>query len=140
MSRRISSGFVSAFEISARFVREHEKRNVIGSASSRGRVSLDEQDDYYVLVDEQRTLTPIANLEAHGFPMEGIARHVGLKVTVRGISNSGTSRPVFKVRSFDAVSENSAPQKQQLIRAIQTFLEESNGNDQPHTVNAAETA
>ncbi len=53
----------------------------------------------HVLVDEQRTLTPIANMEAHGFPMEGIARHVGLKVAVRGISDSGTSRPVFKVRS-----------------------------------------
>ena len=58
--------------------------------------SVDEQDDYYVPVDERRTLTPIANMEGHGFPMEKIARHVGLKVTVRGISGSGTRRPVSR--------------------------------------------
>src|ERR1700760_973715 len=78
-----------------------------GSASLTGCV--DEQDGHYVLVDE-RTLTPIANLEADGFPTESFAKHLGHKVTVRGISNSGPSRPVFKVRTVDKISDTCAPQ------------------------------
>jgi hypothetical protein len=70
---------------------------------------IDEQDGHYVLVDD-RALTPIADLEADGFPTEAFAKHVGHKVTVRGISSSGTSRPVFKVRSVDTISETCAPQ------------------------------
>jgi len=70
---------------------------------------IDEQDGHYVLVDE-RTLTPIANLEADGFPTEGFAKHVGHKVTVRGTSNSGAGRPIFKVRSVETISETCAPQ------------------------------
>ena len=72
---------------------------------------VDEQDGHYVLVDE-RTLTPIANLAADGFPTEGFAKHMGQKVTVRGISTSGTGRPVFKVRKVDIVSDTCAPQHQ----------------------------
>ena len=71
---------------------------------------IDEQDGHYVLIDN-RTLTPIASLEAEGFPTEGFAKHLGHKVTVRGISNSGTGRPVFKVRSIDTISETCAPQQ-----------------------------
>ena len=70
---------------------------------------VDEQDGHYVLVDE-RTLTPIASLEADGFPTEGFAKHMGHKVTVRGISSSETGRPVFKVRSVDTISDTCAPQ------------------------------
>jgi hypothetical protein len=69
---------------------------------------IDEQDGHYVLVDD-RALTPIADLEADGFPTEAFAKHVGHKVTVRGISSSGTSRPVFKVRSVDTISDTCAP-------------------------------
>jgi len=69
---------------------------------------IDEQDGHYVLVDD-RALTPIADLEADGFPTESFAKHMGHKVTVRGISSSGTSRPVFKVRSVDTVSDTCAP-------------------------------
>ena len=71
---------------------------------------IDEQDGHYVLIDN-RTLTPIANLEAEGFPTEGFAKHLGHKVTVRGISNSGTGRPVFTVRSIETISETCAPQQ-----------------------------
>jgi hypothetical protein len=71
---------------------------------------IDEQDGHYVLVDD-RTLTAIANLEADGFPTEAFAKHLGHKVTVRGISNSGTGRPIFKVQSVDTVSETCAPNK-----------------------------
>jgi len=69
---------------------------------------IDEQDGHYVLVDD-RALTPIADLEADGFPTESFAKHMGHKVTVRGISSSGTSRPVFKVRSVDTISDTCAP-------------------------------
>lgn len=70
---------------------------------------VDEQDGQFVLVDD-RTLTPIASLEADGFPQEAFAKHLGHKVTVRGTSNSGTARPIFKVRSVDKISDTCAPQ------------------------------
>jgi hypothetical protein len=51
-------------------------------------------------------------LVADGFPTEGFAKHVGHKVTVRGISSSGGTRPAMKVRSIETVSDNCAPQQQ----------------------------
>ncbi len=81
-----------------------------GNTSLTGCV--DEQDGRYVLVDD-RTLTPIANLEADGFPTEAFAKHMGHKVTVRGMSNSGSGRLIFKVRTVDTVSETCAPQHQE---------------------------
>jgi hypothetical protein len=87
---------------------------------------VDEQDGRYVLVDD-RTLTPIANLEADGFPVEGFAKHMGHRVTVRGTSipaggskgdadrsaapEHSEQRPVFKVRTIETVSESCGPQK-----------------------------
>jgi hypothetical protein len=73
---------------------------------------IDEKEGRYVLVDE-RTLNPVANLEADGFETEGFAKHVGHKVTVRGTSNPGGEVPVFKVRSIETVSEVCAPQREQ---------------------------
>jgi hypothetical protein len=71
---------------------------------------VDEQDGRYILTDD-RELTPIANLEADGFPQEGFAKHMGHKVTVRGTSVPGDPRPTFKVRSITTVSETCAPQQ-----------------------------
>jgi hypothetical protein len=71
---------------------------------------VDEQDGHYILTDD-RELTPIANLEADGFPQEGFAKHMGHKVTVRGTSSPGDPRPTFKVRSITTVSETCAPQQ-----------------------------
>jgi hypothetical protein len=71
---------------------------------------VDEQDSRYVLTDD-RTLTPIANLQADGFPTEGFAKHMGHKVTVRGTSSPGTPIPVFKVRSIETISDTCAPQQ-----------------------------
>ena len=88
---------------------QSQNQTKTGQSSLTGCV--DEQDGHYVLVDD-RTLTPIANLEADGFPTEGFAKHMGHKVTVRGISSSGAGRPVFKVRKVDMVSETCAPQHQ----------------------------
>jgi hypothetical protein len=85
---------------------------------------VDEQDGHYVLVDD-RNLTPIANLEAEGFPVESFAKHLGHKVTVRGTVNPAASpapggkagdtageRSSFKVRSIETVSESCGPQHQ----------------------------
>ena len=72
---------------------------------------VDEQEGHYVLVDD-RNLSLVADLEADGFPTEGFAKHLGQKVTVRGTSNSGSTRPVFKVRSIETISETCAPTPQ----------------------------
>jgi hypothetical protein len=73
---------------------------------------VDEKEGRYVLLNE-RTMNPVASLEADGFETEGFAKHVGHKVTVRGISNPGGAVPVFKVRSIETVSDSCAPQQQQ---------------------------
>jgi hypothetical protein len=70
---------------------------------------VDEQEGHYVLVDD-RSLARIADLEADGFPNEGFAKHMGHKVTVRGMSTANGTRPLFKVRTVDTVSETCAPQ------------------------------
>jgi hypothetical protein len=71
---------------------------------------VDEQEGRYVLVDD-RSLARIADLEADGFPNEGFAKHMGHKVTVRGMSTTNGDRPLFKVRTIDTVSETCAPQQ-----------------------------
>jgi len=71
---------------------------------------VDEQEGNYVLLSD-RTMNPIANLEADGFPRESFAKHVGHKVTVRGTSNSQGALPLFKVRTIETVSETCAPQR-----------------------------
>jgi len=78
-----------------------------GGASLTG--CIDEQNGHYVMVND-RTLDPIADLQAEGFETEGFAKHMGHKVTVRGTSNPGESRPLFKVRSIEAISDTCAPQ------------------------------
>jgi hypothetical protein len=85
------------------------KKKVASGASLSGCV--DQQDGRYVLVDD-RSLAPVADLEADGFPTEGFAKHIGHKVTIRGTSNSGSTRPLFKVRTIETVSETCAPEPQ----------------------------
>jgi len=69
---------------------------------------VDEQNGKYVMIDE-RTRDPLADLAAEGFETEGFAKHVGHKVTVRGISSSGDARPLFKVRSIETISDTCEP-------------------------------
>jgi len=78
-----------------------------GSASMTG--CIDEQEGHYLLLDE-RTRDPIANLEAEGFETEGFAKHLGQKVTVRGTSSPGDTRPIFRVRSIETVSDTCGAQ------------------------------
>jgi hypothetical protein len=85
-----------------------KKQTASGSSLSG---CVDEREGHYILVDD-RSLNLVADLEADGFPTEGFAKHVGHKVTVRGTSSSGSTRPVFKVRSIETVSETCAPTPQ----------------------------
>jgi hypothetical protein len=71
---------------------------------------IDQQEGRYVLVND-RTLTAVALLEADGFPTEGFAKHMGHKVTVRGVSNTAGALPIFKVRGIETVSDTCAPQQ-----------------------------
>ena len=71
---------------------------------------VDEKEGHYVLVDD-RNLSPIAKLEAEGFPTESFAKHLGHKVTVRGTSNSAGTTPTFKVRSIETISEVCGPKQ-----------------------------
>jgi len=71
---------------------------------------VDEQEGNYVLLSE-RTMNPIASLEADGFPKEGFAKHVGHKVTVRGTSSSQGTMPLIKVRTIETVSETCSPER-----------------------------
>jgi hypothetical protein len=70
---------------------------------------IDQQEGRYVLVND-RTLSAVAVLEADGFPTEGFAKHMGHKVTVRGISSPAGVLPLFKVRGIETVSDICAPQ------------------------------
>ena len=88
--------------------KQQQSKNKSAVTSMKGCV--DEQDGKYVLLDEQ-TMAPIASLEADGFPTEGFAKHMGEKVTVRGTNSSEGTRPVFRVRSIEVVSQTCAPQQ-----------------------------
>jgi hypothetical protein len=86
--------------------RKTDQKTKSENASLSGCV--DQQEGQYVLVDDH-DLKVIANLEAEGFPIEGFAKHVGHKVTLRGTQNPGGDRPVFKVRHIETVSDTCAP-------------------------------
>jgi hypothetical protein len=69
---------------------------------------VDEQSGRYVLTND-RDLALIAILEADGFPTEAFAKHLGHKVTVRGIVTPGGTQPTIKVRSVTAISDTCGP-------------------------------
>jgi hypothetical protein len=90
---------------------EQKKEPAKGSTASLTGC-IDEQEGQYVLLDDQ-TRGTIASLEADGFETEGFAKHVGHKVTVRGISSSGSARPIFRVRSIETISDTCGAQIEQ---------------------------
>jgi len=85
------------------------RKKVAAKASLSG--CADQQEGRYPLVDA-RDPSPVTDLEADGFPTEGFARYMGQKVTVRGTSSSGSTRPVFKVRSIESLNDTCAPTPQ----------------------------
>jgi hypothetical protein len=70
---------------------------------------VDEQDGKWVLVNSQ-TMAIVANLVADGFPMEGFAKYLGHRVSVRGTASSDGSKSTFKVREIKTLSETCAAQ------------------------------
>ncbi|HYW43886.1 MAG TPA: hypothetical protein VE959_13570 [Bryobacteraceae bacterium] len=89
---------------------EQKKEAQKSTASMTGCV--DEQEGHYILIDD-RTRAPIANLEADGFPVEGFAKHLGHKVTVRGTVIPAGERPQFRVRVIETISDACEPQLHQ---------------------------
>jgi hypothetical protein len=82
-----------------------QKKAPTRAAGSSLNGCVDQQDGQYVLINED-SRSPIANLEADGFPTEGFAKHVGQRVTVRGtVVAGGSGRPLFKVRSIEKLSD-----------------------------------
>jgi hypothetical protein len=71
---------------------------------------VDQQEGHYVLLDAS-TRDAIANLLPDGFEEEAFAKHLGHKVTVRGTSQAGAGRLVFKVRAVEPISETCEPQR-----------------------------
>jgi hypothetical protein len=67
------------------------------------------EDGQFVLIDD-RTRSVLARLAAEGFPLEGLAKYLGQKVTVRGISSSNGTPSEFRVRSVTVISETCAAQ------------------------------
>ena len=84
------------------------KAKTVGGSLTR---CVDAQEGRYVLVDD-KTLAPIADLQANGFPRGGFAKHLGNKVTVRGTIDSSGARPFVKVRSIETVCNGLGGQKQ----------------------------
>jgi hypothetical protein len=75
------------------------KKKAASGSSLSGCV--DQQEGHYVLVDD-RSLSPVADLEADGFPTEGFGKHMGHKVTIRG--TSGSEREFVRPPYFAAFS------------------------------------
>jgi hypothetical protein len=93
--------------------KQEEKKEPAKDAPASLTGCVDEQEGNYILLSD-RTMNPIANLQADGFDKEDFAKHVGHKVTVRGTSNEnpqGAALPLFKVRKIETVSDTCMPQQ-----------------------------
>jgi len=102
----LAAGIPASAQTPATQKKTDSKKKAASSSELAGCV--DQQEGRYVLLDD-RTMNPIADLDADGFPTEGFAKHMGHKVTLRGTSNPGSTRPAFKVRSIETISESCAP-------------------------------
>jgi len=70
---------------------------------------VDERDGQYVLTNDTN-LQPSARLQpAAGSPEDNFARHMGHKVTVRGVLSKADPLPVMTVESVETVSQECAP-------------------------------
>ena len=84
-----------------------------GKARAAAKASLtgcvDERDGQYVLTNDTN-LQPTARLQpAAGSPEDNFARHMGHKVTVRGVLSKAETLPVMTVESVATVSQTCAP-------------------------------
>lgn len=102
----ILSGALPLFSQSAR---EPQKQQPKAQSPSSLTGCVDENNGRYLLIDA-RDMHPIAELQAVGFPNEGFAKYLGQKVTVRGSSDPDGSRPLFRVRGIETVSDTCTPE------------------------------
>jgi hypothetical protein len=73
---------------------------------------VDERDGQYVLTNDTN-LQPTARLQpAAGSPEDNFARHMGHKVTVRGVLSKQDPLPIMTVESVETVSQTCAPASQ----------------------------
>ncbi len=84
-----------------------------GKARPAAKASLtgcvDERDGQYVLTNDTN-LQPTARLQpAAGSPEDNFARHMGHKVTVRGVLSKQDPLPIMTVESVETVSQTCAP-------------------------------
>jgi|HubBroStandDraft_1064217.scaffolds.fasta_scaffold30106_2 hypothetical protein len=84
-----------------------------GNAKPAAKASLtgcvDERDGQYVLTNDTN-LQPTARLQpAAGSPEDNFARHMGHKVTVRGVLSKADPLPIMTVQSVETVSQTCAP-------------------------------
>jgi hypothetical protein len=84
-----------------------------GKARPAAKASLtgcvDERDGEYVLTNDT-DLHPTARLKpAAGSPEDNFARHMGHKVTVRGVLSKEEPLPIMTVESVETVSQTCAP-------------------------------
>ena len=84
-----------------------------GKARPAAKASLtgcvDERDGQYVLTNDTN-LQPTARLQpAAGSPEDNFARHMGHKVTVRGVISKQDPLPIMTVESVETVSQTCAP-------------------------------
>jgi hypothetical protein len=70
---------------------------------------IDERDGQYVLTNDTN-LQPTARLKpAAGSPEDNFARHMGQKVTVRGVLSKDEPLPIMTVESVETISHTCAP-------------------------------
>jgi hypothetical protein len=70
---------------------------------------VDERDGQYVLTNDTN-LQPTARLQpAAGSPEDNFARHMGQKVTVRGVLSKQDPLPIMTVETIETVSQTCAP-------------------------------
>jgi hypothetical protein len=79
------------------------------AAASRAGCVDQAADGKFILIHETSRET-VAILVADGFPMEGFAKHLGQKVTVRGTASPDGTSSEFRVRSVEVISDSCAPQ------------------------------
>ncbi|HXM41865.1 MAG TPA: hypothetical protein VN924_11465 [Bryobacteraceae bacterium] len=86
-----------------------QSRNIRPAAKASLTGCVDERDGQYVLTNDTN-LQPTARLQpAAGSPEDNFARHMGHKVTVRGVLSKADPLPVMTVESVETVSQECAP-------------------------------
>lgn len=66
---------------------------------------LDERPGPSYLLREEGTLKTVADLQAEAFPIEGFAKYLGQKVTVKGRWSGAGEKLVLQVRTIERIAD-----------------------------------